>query len=271
MIASSTANPASDQGDSVTIHGVHKRFGNIEVLRGIDLEIPRGNVVVVIGRSGSGKTTLLRCVSGLETHDAGEITIFGRRVRHAWELHGEVGFVFQQFNLFPNRTAAGNVMLALRKVRRMPKAQARAVALEMLDRVGLRSKADSRPSKLSGGQQQRVAIARALAMKPKLMLFDEPTSALDRELVVEVLRVMEDLANDGMTMMVVTHELFFAEHAADTVVFIDEGRIVEQGPPPRVLRHPSDPRTRQFMGLITPELAVDEPPSPASPRPGAAP
>jgi ABC-type polar amino acid transport system ATPase subunit len=238
----------------VAVRNLHKRFGHLEVLRGVDLDVPRGNVVVLIGRSGSGKTTLLRCIAGLEVPERGEIFVFDRKVTHAWKLHGDVGFVFQHFNLFPHKTAIGNVMLPLRKARGMGREQARVLALEMLDRVGLRDKADVRPSKLSGGQQQRVAIARALAVKPQLMLFDEPTSALDRELVLEVLRVMEDLAHQGMTMMVVTHELLFAEHAADTVVFIDEGEIVERGPAAQVLKDPVDPRTRQFLGLITPGM-----------------
>jgi polar amino acid transport system ATP-binding protein len=249
---------AEASADRIEIRSLHKSFGDMEVLRGIDFDAPRGSVTVFIGRSGSGKTTLLRCIAGLEPHDAGTIDVFGTRVSHVWKLRGEVGFVFQHFNLFPHKTAVGNVMLPLRKARRMSTDEAREVALAMLDRVGLRERADSRPSKLSGGQQQRVAIARALALRPRVMLFDEPTSALDRELVLEVLNVMSDLASGGMTMLVVSHELVFAERVADTVAFIDEGQIVESGPPEQVLGAPSDPRTRQFLGLISPELGLED-------------
>jgi ABC-type polar amino acid transport system ATPase subunit len=244
--------------DLVVISNLHKRFGASSVLRGVNLCVRKGEVVVIIGRSGSGKTTLLRCVGGLEIPQEGTVSVFGTRIENPWSLRGEIGFVFQQFNLFPHRTALENVMLALEKVRKHRKTEARRVAMEMLDRVGLTDKAHSRPSKLSGGQQQRVAIARALAMKPRLMLFDEPTSALDRELVAEVLRVMEQLAEEGMTMIVVSHELIFAEQVADRVIFIDEGQIVEEGPPAQVLREPRESRTRQFLGLITSEVLRKE-------------
>jgi ABC-type polar amino acid transport system ATPase subunit len=220
----------------------------------VNLQVRKSEVVVIIGRSGSGKTTLLRCIAGLESADEGSIHVFGKRIWDPWSLRGEIGFVFQHFNLFPHKTALENVMLALRKVRRLSTAEAQRVALEMLERVGLTDKALSRPSKLSGGQQQRVAIARALAMRPKLMLFDEPTSALDRELVAEVLRVMEHLAEEGMTMIVVSHEFIFAGQVADRVIFVDGGQIVEEGPPTQVLKEPRSPRTRQFLGLITPEM-----------------
>jgi ABC-type polar amino acid transport system ATPase subunit len=213
--------------------------------------------VVIIGPSGSGKTTLLRCLAGLEEIQSGEIYVFGDRVTHAWKLGGEVGFVFQQFNLFPHMTALQNVMLALQKVRRMDRDAARKLAIEMLEKVGLADKADARPSKLSGGQQQRVAIARSLAMRPRLMLFDEVTSALDRELVGEVLLTMEQLAEQGMTMVVVTHELSFAEQAADRIVLMDKGQIVEQGPPSQLLHDPQHARTRQFLGQISAGLEVE--------------
>jgi ABC-type polar amino acid transport system ATPase subunit len=243
-------------GDLVCINNLHKRFGPSNVLRGVNLQVRKGEVVVIIGRSGSGKTTLLRCIAGLEPANEGTICVFGTRIGNPWSLRGEIGFVFQQFNLFPHRTAFENIMLALRKVRRLSKGEAKRVTLEMLERVGLTDKASSRPSKLSGGQQQRVAIARALAMKPKLMLFDEPTSALDRELVAEVLQVMKQLAEEGKTMIVVSHELIFAEEVADRVIYIDEGQIVEEGPPSQVLREPRNRRTRQFLGLISPEILL---------------
>jgi ABC-type polar amino acid transport system ATPase subunit len=240
--------------DRVIFRRVHKWFGSLEVLAGVDLEVNEGEVVVIIGPSGSGKTTVLRCLAGLEEIQSGEIYVFGHQVTHAWKLGGEVGFVFQQFNLFPHMTALQNVMLALRKARRMDQEAARKLALAMLDKVGLADKADARPSRLSGGQQQRVAIARSLAMQPKLMLFDEVTSALDRELVAEVLRTMKQLAEQGMTMVVVTHELSFAEQVADRLIFMDKGQIVEQGPPAQLLHHPHHERTRQFLGKISVEL-----------------
>lgn len=240
--------------DRVVFRHVHKWFGSLEILAGVDLEINEGEVVVIIGPSGSGKTTVLRCLAGLEEIQSGEIYVFGHRVTQVWKLGGEVGFVFQQFNLFPHMTALQNVMLALQKARGMDKAAARNLALEMLDKVGLADKADARPTRLSGGQQQRVAIARSLAVQPKLMLFDEVTSALDRELVAEVLRTMKQLAEQGMTMVVVTHELSFAEQVADRLVFMDKGQIVEQGPPAQLLRNPQQERTRQFLGKILVDL-----------------
>jgi ABC-type polar amino acid transport system ATPase subunit len=240
--------------ESVVLSDVHKRFGAAEVIAGVDLRVEQGEVVVIIGASGSGKTTLLRCLAGLERTQQGDIWVFGDRVTNAWKLGGEVGFVFQHFNLFPHKTALENVMLPLRKVRRMRSDAARTRASQMLETVGLLDKAGSYPSKLSGGQQQRVAIARSLAMQPKLMLFDEVTSALDRELVAEVLLTMKRLAEQGMTMVVVTHELAFAEQVADRVVYMDAGKIVEQGPPAVVLHNPQNRRTRQFLGAISTDL-----------------
>jgi ABC-type polar amino acid transport system ATPase subunit len=248
--------------DAVYLMDVHKRFGALEVLAGVSLEVTRGEVVVVIGPSGSGKTTLLRCVAGLEPIQKGDIYVFGDRVTEAWKLKGEVGYVFQQFNLFPHMTAVQNVMLPLRLVRRMSRKEAKELALKTLDSVGLKEKADSRPQKLSGGQQQRVAIARSLAMRPKVMLFDEVTSALDRELVAEVLLTMKRLAEQGMTMVVVTHELSFAEQVADRLIFMDQARIVEQGKPAQVLHHPQNPRTQRFLGQLEMlDLAGDSGPS----------
>jgi polar amino acid transport system ATP-binding protein len=235
--------------------GVHKSYGALPVLQGVSLEVGRGEVKVIIGPSGSGKSTLLRCLALLEPVDAGSVFLEGEQVSgiREKELAGhrsDVGMVFQRFNLFQNMTALGNVTVALRDVRRLPKKEARERALEFLARVGLRDKADSYPEELSGGQQQRVAIARALVMRPKAMLFDEPTSALDVELVREVLDVMEALAREGMTMVVVTHELRFAHHVADTVLMMDEGRIVEEAPPDEFFSTPREERTRRFLALV---------------------
>jgi polar amino acid transport system ATP-binding protein len=245
----------------VSVSALRKRFGEVEVLRGVDLEINKSEVVCIIGPSGSGKSTLLRCLAFLEEYDAGDVLIEGallgyttrngKRVKasHAQinQVRRNVGMVFQQFNLWPHMTAAGNVMEALQRVRGMSHDEARRLALAMLDRVGLSARADAYPGKLSGGQQQRVAIARALAMEPHIMLFDEPTSALDPELVGEVLQVMKQLARDGMTMAVVTHEMGFAAQVADKVVFIDEGRIAVQGSPQEVFHDAPHPRLRQFL------------------------
>jgi len=245
---------ATPDPDRVIVSAVAKSYGTVEILRGVSLAVTRGEVVVIIGASGSGKTTLLRCVAGLEPIQGGQIHVFGTKVRNTWSLHGEVGFVFQHFNLFPQMTAMENVMLALVKVRKMKRKDARDVARESLRMVGLDAFADARPARLSGGQQQRVAIARSLAMKPKLMLFDEATSALDRELVREVLAVMQQLAEQHMTMMVVSHELAFAEAVAHRVVFMDQGEIVEIGTPEQLLHHPVKARTREFLGQITIDL-----------------
>jgi polar amino acid transport system ATP-binding protein len=235
---------------------VEKSYDDLKVLDGVSLEVERGQVKVIIGPSGSGKSTLLRCLALLEPVDAGAVyledeKLSGIRERSLAAHRSEVGMVFQQFNLFQNMTALRNVMTALVDVRRLPKRDARERALEFLGRVGLADKADSYPEELSGGQQQRVAIARALVMRPKAMLFDEPTSALDPELVREVLDVMEGLARDGMTMVVVTHELRFAEHVAGSVLMMDEGRVVEEAPPQQLFSSPSQARTRRFLDLVT--------------------
>ena len=242
--------------------GVHKRFGELEVLRGIDLEIAKGEVVCILGPSGSGKSTLLRCINLLEPPEEGKILLEGRDIcrgpksgsgEESWELdyvRQRVGLVFQQFNLFPHRTALENVTMAPEKVLDRAKAEARAKGTELLTRVGLADKLNEYPERLSGGQQQRVAIARALAMEPHVMLFDEVTSALDPELVKEVLDTIRELAQEGMTMVVVTHELGFARDVADRVVFMDGGVIVEQGKPADVLDNPREERTRRFLGLV---------------------
>jgi polar amino acid transport system ATP-binding protein len=219
---------------SVSLTGVHKRFGDLEVLKGVDIDVAPGEVVVLIGASGSGKSTLLRIMCDLERADSGEVWVNDVPLhdrKRAPEIFGHVGMVFQQFNLFPHKTALGNVTLALLKVRGLGKAEAERRGRAALDRVGLTEKADSYPAQLSGGQQQRVAIARALAMDPAIMFFDEPTSALDPELVGEVTGVMRSLAEEGMTMVVVTHEMRFAKDTADRVVFMDGGVVLEQGPP----------------------------------------
>ena len=225
--------------------GVHKRYGDLEVLRGVTFEVGRGEVKVIIGPSGSGKSTLLRCLALLEEPDAGQVSLEGRRPGR-----GEVGMVFQRFNLFQNMTALGNVMVGLTEVRRLPKREARDQAMELLERVGLRDKSGQYPDELSGGQQQQVAIARALVMRPKAMLFDEPTSALDVELVREVLDVMEGLARDGMTMVVVSHELRFAHHVASSILMMDGGVVIEEAPPAEFFSAPKHERTRRFLALV---------------------
>jgi ABC-type polar amino acid transport system ATPase subunit len=232
---------------------VHKHFGALHVLDDINLRIEAGEVVVVCGPSGSGKSTLLRCINRLEQIDSGAIVVDGITVgdaRSIARLRAEIGMVFQRFNLYPHLSVLDNLILAPMKVRRLPKAAAVANAKALLDRVGIPEKADAWPAQLSGGQQQRVAIARALAMQPKIMLFDEPTSALDPEMIQEVLEVMMMLAKDGMTMVVVTHEMGFARRVADRVVFMDAGRIVEQGPPETFFTQATDPRTQAFIGKI---------------------
>lgn len=249
----------------VRIRGVKKSFGRTRVLEGVDLDVPRGEVVVIIGPSGSGKTTLLRCINALETYDDGSITIDGvevgfrgepggaRRRRSDGDLariRADIGMVFQLFNLFPHLTAVENVMLGLTKVRGMPRAQAREKALLWLDRVGLSEKAGNLPSQLSGGQQQRVGIARAVAMDPKVLLLDEITSALDPELVGEVLSVVRGLAAEGMTMVVVTHEMTFARDVGTRLVFMDQGRKVAEGPPDEILRRSGNERLRSFLSRI---------------------
>jgi polar amino acid transport system ATP-binding protein len=246
----------------IRLDGVCKRFGKLEVLKGVDIEIGRGEVVCVLGPSGSGKSTLLRCVNLLAPPEEGEIFLEGHDIckgpgsgtgEESWELdfvRQRVGMVFQQFNLFPHKTALENVTLAQEKVLGRSKQEARAKATELLERVGLGDQLDQYPETLSGGQQQRVAIARALAMDPHVMLFDEVTSALDPELVKEVLDTMRELAAEGMTMIVVTHELGFAREVADRVIFMDDGVIVEEGPAAEVLENPKEERTKQFLGLV---------------------
>jgi polar amino acid transport system ATP-binding protein len=235
--------------------GVHKSYDGLPVLQGVSLDVGRGEVKVIIGPSGSGKSTFLRALALLEPVDAGQVFLEGEQVsglkEKALAAHrSEIGMVFQRFNLFQNMTALGNVMVALRDVRRLPKREARERALQFLARVGLADKAGSYPEELSGGQQQRVAIARALVMRPKAMLFDEPTSALDVELVREVLDVMEGLAREGMTMVVVSHELRFAHHVASSILMMDEGKIIEEAPPAQFFSAPSHERTRRFLALV---------------------
>jgi polar amino acid transport system ATP-binding protein len=238
----------------VEFHSVNKWFGKLHVLRDIDLRIDRGEVVVVCGPSGSGKSTLIRCVNGLETIQSGEIAVDGKRLSDPAldlrALRAEIGFVFQQFNLYPHLSVMENIVLAPMKVRRLAREAAEKRGAELLARVGIPDKADAFPANLSGGQQQRVAIARALAMQPKIMLFDEPTSALDPEMIGEVLDTMTDLARDGMTMIVVTHEMGFARRVASRVVFMDAGRIVEEARPEAFFAAPQSPRAQQFLSKI---------------------
>ena len=240
-----------ENGDAhlLEVRGLCKRFGTHVVLNGIDLSIAAGEVVVIVGPSGSGKSTLLRCINRLEHIDGGDIVFDGRPIldRHDYELRQHIGMVFQQFNLFPHLTALDNLTIAPRKILHEKTSDAERRALALLEQVGLRDKRRSYPNELSGGQQQRVAIARALMMQPKMMLFDEATSALDPELIGEVLAVMRRLADDGMTMAVVTHEMQFAREVGDRVIFMDGGQIVEQGRPSDVLLKPQQPRTQQFL------------------------
>lgn len=237
----------------IKIRNLHKRYGNLEILKGIDLDVEKSEVVVVIGPSGSGKSTLLRCVNYLEVPSDGIITIDGQDITRDVNINtirAEVGMVFQHFNLFPHMTVLQNITLAPIKVRGKSEEEAKKIGMELLERVGLANKADAFPAQLSGGQQQRVAIARALAMHPKIMLFDEPTSALDPEMVKEVLEVMQRLAESGMTMMVVTHEMGFAREVANRVIFVDGGKILESGTPDEVFSHPKERRTQEFLNKI---------------------
>jgi polar amino acid transport system ATP-binding protein len=248
----------------VKLHGVHKSFGRVEVLHDVHLEVKAGEVLCLIGPSGSGKSTLLRCINHLEKVDAGHIEVAGELVGYrrkgtkVYELKDreicrrreQIGMVFQQFNLFAHMTVLGNIVEAPVRLGKMTQREAEAAGRELLGKVGLSEKESAYPQQLSGGQQQRVAIARALAMRPKLMLFDEPTSALDPELVGDVLAVMSALAEDGMTMIVVTHEMAFAREVADRVVFMDQGQLVEQGPPSEVLERPSHERTKAFLRRV---------------------
>lgn len=232
---------------------VHKSFGTLNVLKGIDLTVNAGEVVVIIGPSGSGKSTVLRCMNYLEEPTSGKVIVDGMDLsdkKNINKVRAEVGMVFQRFNLFPHMSVLDNITLAPQKIRKMSKSEAEATARDLLKRVGLEDKADSYPEQLSGGQQQRVAIARSLAMKPKVMLFDEPTSALDPEMVREVLDVMKSLASDGMTMVVVTHEMKFAKEVADRVLFVDGGEILEDGTPEQVFDHPQNERTQLFLSKI---------------------
>jgi len=239
----------------VRIQGLHKSFGSLEVLKGVNLEVTKGEVVVILGPSGSGKSTMLRCINKLEQPTAGKIFLEDTEITdpktNINEVREQIGMVFQSFNLFPHLTAKGNVVLAQRKVLKRSKAEAERIALEQMDKVGLGDRADYFPSQLSGGQQQRVAIARALSMNPHVMLFDEVTSALDPELVRGVLDVMKQLAAGGMTMLVVTHEMGFARDVASRAVFMDGGVIVEEGTPSEVFDHPKSERTKDFLGHIS--------------------
>ena len=238
----------------IRVKRLTKQFGNLPVLRGLDCTIKASEVVCVIGPSGSGKSTFLRCLNGLEDATGGEVLVHGVSVHNAKTdvdlLRAEIGMVFQRFNLFPHKTVLENITLAPTKVRKLSVLQARNRASELLTKVGLLDKIDAYPNQLSGGQQQRVAIARALAMQPRIMLFDEPTSALDPEMVGEVLAVMQSLAEEGMTMVVVTHEMGFARQVADRVIFIDEGLIVEEGTPADLFDRPREERTRRFLSKV---------------------
>jgi polar amino acid transport system ATP-binding protein len=250
----STTSSSTETAAVLSARGVSKAFGSLEVLRGLNLEMSRGEVVVLIGPSGSGKSTFLRCLNRLVDPDAGEIVINGSAVTGKRvdlpKARRHIGFVAQSFNLYPHMTALQNVMEGPRTVLKQSKEEARSRAAQLLERVGLASKLDAHPRELSGGQQQRVAIARALAMQPDVMLFDEPTSALDPELTGEVLDVMKELADDGMTMLVATHEMHFARRVADRVVMIDEGVVVEEGPPKQFFENPRNERTLRFLSQI---------------------
>ena len=248
----------------ISAQNVHKSFGQFEVLKGIDLEVQPGEVACLLGPSGSGKSTFLRCVNHLDKATAGRLYVDGELIgyrekngilyeiseKQAAQQRSDIGMVFQSFNLFPHRTVIENIIEAPMQVKKVPEDKARKRAIELLDEVGLAAKADNFPVQLSGGQQQRVAIARAVAMDPKLMLFDEPTSALDPELVGEVLRVMKDLAAQGMTMLVVTHEMGFAREVADKIFFMDGGVVLESGTPAEVLENPQQPRTKEFLSSL---------------------
>lgn len=238
----------------IKVNNLKKSFGNNKVLKGISIDISEKEVVCVIGASGSGKSTFLRCLNNLDDITSGQVIIDGKNITDQDtdinKVRQEVGMVFQHFNLFPHKTVLGNITLAPIKARGTSKADAKKVALELLAKVGLSDKADSYPGELSGGQKQRVAIARALAMNPKIMLFDEPTSALDPEMVGEVLAVMKQLAQEGMTMVVVTHEMGFAREVSDRVVFIHQGHILEENTPDALFNHPAEPRTQEFLSKV---------------------
>ena len=245
---------ATEIEDIIVCRDVHKWFGNFHALRGISTTVKRGEMVVILGPSGSGKSTFIRTINRLEQHQRGEITVDGIKlsgdVRNIDAIRREVGMVFQSFNLFPHLTVKQNITLAPTKVRKWSRAQAEEVANELLKRVGIPEQADKYPAELSGGQQQRVAIARALAMQPKVMLFDEPTSALDPEMIKEVLDVMRELADSGMTMLTVTHEIGFAREVADRIIMFDEGMIIEEGTPDDFFSHPQHERAQMFLSQI---------------------
>ncbi|MBE2231923.1 MAG: amino acid ABC transporter ATP-binding protein [Anaerolinea sp.] len=249
----STQTPTNSD-EIIICRDVHKWFDEFHVLRGINVTVKKGEVVVIFGPSGSGKSTFIRTINRLETHQKGDIIVDGIEltddVRHIEAIRSEVGMVFQQFNLFPHLKVIDNITLAPIWVRKWPKAKAEAIAMELLERVGIPEQAQKYPGQLSGGQQQRVAIARSLAMQPKIMLFDEPTSALDPEMIKEVLDVMKTLALSGMTMLVVTHEMGFAREVADRMIFFDQGMIVEQGPPAQIFNAPQEDRTKLFLSQI---------------------
>jgi polar amino acid transport system ATP-binding protein len=243
-----------DSNAMIVIRNVEKHFGHVKAVNNVSLEVQSGQVIVIIGPSGSGKSTLLRCINHLETPTGGDIWVDGihlsKKTKDLNAVRREVGMVFQQFNLFPHLTALDNVTIAQRVVRKRKKSEAEVIARQQLEKVGIPEKADSYPGQLSGGQQQRVAIARALAMNPKIMLFDEPTSALDPEMIKEVLDVMLNLAKEGMTMIVVTHEMGFARNAADRIIFMDEGVIVEDTTPAELFTNPKHERTKLFLSKI---------------------
>jgi polar amino acid transport system ATP-binding protein len=237
----------------ILIENIHKRFGKVHALRGVTLQVQRGEVVVIVGPSGSGKSTLLRCINRLEEYNSGKIVVDGIPLDTAQNINAvrqEIGMVFQSFNLFAHLTVLDNLMLAQKIIRKRSPEESRKISLALLKKVGIPEKFDAYPSQISGGQQQRVAIARALAMNPRIMLFDEPTSALDPEMIKEVLDVMINLAKEGMTMVVVSHEMGFARAAAKRIIFMDEGQIIEEGPPDIVFSHPSQERTKRFLSKV---------------------
>jgi polar amino acid transport system ATP-binding protein len=237
----------------IKIENIHKHFGKVQALRGVNLNVNRGEVVVIVGPSGSGKSTLLRCINRLEEYDSGKITVDGillHGVQNINLVRQEIGMVFQSFNLFAHLTVMDNLMLAQKIIRKRSPEEARKIALDLLKKVGIPEKLNAYPSQISGGQQQRVAIARALAMNPRIMLFDEPTSALDPEMIKEVLDVMTDLAKEGMTMVVVSHEMGFARAAAKRIIFMDEGQIIEEAPPEILFTSPKQERTKRFLSKI---------------------
>ncbi len=254
MTADPPSAPAPGRVPAIQVERLHKSFGDLQVLKGIDFRVEQGEVVCVIGPSGSGKSTLLRCVNRLEEPTSGKVIIEGIDITDpdidVDQVRRRIGIVFQHFNLFPHLTVTQNLTIAQRKVLRRSRAESADISRRMLERVGLTDKTNAYPAHLSGGQQQRVAVARALCMNPDMMLFDEVTSALDPELIGEVLAVMRDLANEGMTMMVVTHEMGFAKDVADRVVFMDEGVVVEEGPPRKILEDPEHERTRRFLQMV---------------------